>query len=147
MADHFVNVRLENDTPAKALITAERDPDDRPDGDDRRRVDLWLLPTDAHPTGRILENVPVGNDADDRLDAKGKRRDEVHHAWPIDPGTIGGAPAEDTGTDYPGLRPNAKAPVAEWRSWAHQVHGVDEDEAATMTKAEIQQAYPDDDNS
>lgn len=108
MADHFVNVRIENDRTCKALITNERDRDDNPDGDDRRRVDLWIVPTSEHPAGRILENVPLG-DSDDNVDAKGRRRDEVHHAWPLDhaaPDQDAGDVPDDDGEDgpeYPGL--------------------------------------------
>lgn len=139
MADHFVNVRLENDTAAKALITADREP---VDGDERPRHDLWVLPDDTNPQGRILQNVPVADSDEGTKDSKGKPLDEVHYAWPLD----GTAPDQTDQVDYPGLddapeRPAGNASADEWRAYAVGTKRLTEEQAGGKSRDDIRALF------
>jgi hypothetical protein len=77
-AIHFVTVRLEGDQdPAKALVQREFT-----DDDDQRRADLYVIPCDAFPQGRVLRGVALVDDAETVVG--GEKDPEVHTAWPYD---------------------------------------------------------------
>ena len=125
MTDHFATVRLENGN-AKAVVTRTTEKD----GD--TYADLFVFPCDASGYGaRVLTDVLLTSGPDDDAGA-----DLVHHAWQDD-ATPDAADTDDT-DDAP---PARNATSAEWHDWAVRTGRLTEDEAAPLSRADIQKRF------
>ena len=129
---HFVDVRLEGDQGvAKAIVQREYI-----DDADQRRADLYCIPSDTLPTGRVLRGVAL---VDSHEDTVGDRKDpEVHTAWPH-----GGErdDQEDNRADVDDP-PAGNATRDRWADYARS-QGIDDDTLTGKSRDQIRAMFAD----
>lgn len=86
MDEHFVNAVIEGGTPAKAVVTAQRDAKDS-DGNAETVVDLWVFPTNQTGAGRVLTDVPLLDKPGDNGEPPARIGNRPNYAYPWVGGT------------------------------------------------------------